>query len=257
MLAIALNPGFVCILAALFVLGAPRPARAPIMAGAAIAALWLMLDRDFGAAAAAAQMGLPVVLFDLDALNRIFGIAMLIALIAIAICSGARRNRSEDAAILLMAGGAVSALFVGDLVSFVASVSLAGLASAWLVFSSPVVGAARSGVRLLMWQGIESQTRHRSILPPRLATHRSSPDALVNPAELFHFLGIEQIAPIEHDRGRKRLPRAFQIKLLEFVPFGGNHQGITVQSDLVHVLYIRDVWQQRTGLFHALGIVNA
>lgn len=155
MLAITLNPGFVCILAALAVLAAPRAFRAPIMAGSAVLALWLMLDREFGAASAAAQMGLPVVLLDLDALNRIFGIAMLIALIVLAVASGARRSRSEDAAILTLAGGAVSALFVGDLVSFVAAASIASLAQAWLVFASPVRGAARSGVRLLIWLGIE------------------------------------------------------------------------------------------------------
>lgn len=154
-IAITLNPGFVCILAALIVLAAPRIARAPIIAASAVAALWLMLDRDFGAAAAAAQMGVPVVLLDLDALNRIFGIAMLIALIIIAMASSARRNRSEDAAILLMAGGAVSALFVGDLISFVGAAALAGLASAWLVFASPMPNSAQSGVRLLIWQGLE------------------------------------------------------------------------------------------------------
>jgi multicomponent Na+:H+ antiporter subunit D len=153
--AITLNPGFVCILAALLTLVSPRVARAAIMAGAAVLALWMMLDRDFGAAAAAGQMGLPVVLLDLDALNRIFGIAMLISLIVLAVATGARRSRSEDAAILLMAGGAVSALFVGDLVSFVGAASLAGLAAAWVVFASPLPGAARSGVRLLIWQGLE------------------------------------------------------------------------------------------------------
>ncbi len=149
------NPGFVCIIAALIALGTPRMLRAPLMGGAALAALWLMLDSEFGAAAAAAQMGLQIKLLDLDALNRIFGIAMLLALVVIAICSGARRSRSEDAAILLMAGGAVSALFVGDHISFVATAALAGLASSWLVFASPVENASRSGVRLLIWQGIE------------------------------------------------------------------------------------------------------
>lgn len=155
MLAITLNPGFVCIFAALLMLTTPRWARSPVMAGSALVALWLMLDRDFGAAAAAAQMGLPVVLLDLDALNRIFGIAMLIALIVVAMASGARRHRSEDAAILLMCGGAVSALFVGDLVSFVGASSLASLGSAWLIFASPLPRAAQSGVRLLIWQGLE------------------------------------------------------------------------------------------------------
>lgn len=155
MLAITLNPGFVCILAALIALAAPRIVRPGLIALAALVALWLMLDREFGAAAAARQMGLPVVLLNLDALNRIFGIAMLLALIIIGVATGARRNRAEDAAILLMAGGAVSALFVGDLVSFVAAASLSGVAAAWIVFASPLPNAARSGARMLIWFGLE------------------------------------------------------------------------------------------------------
>ena len=155
MLAITLNPGFVCILAALIALAAPRIVRPGLIVGAAALALWLMLDREFGAAMAARQMGLPVVLLNLDALNRIFGIAMLMALIIIGVASGARRNRPEDAAILLLAGGAVSALFVGDMISFVAAASLSGIAAAWTVFASPVPNAARSGARLLIWFGLE------------------------------------------------------------------------------------------------------
>jgi len=152
---ITLNPGFVCILTALVVLATPRMARPALITAAAIAALWLMLDREFGAAQAARQMGLPVVLLELDALNRIFGIAMLMALIIVGIATGARRNRAEDAAILLLAGGAVSALFVGDLVSFVAAASLSGIAAAWIVFASPLPNASRSGARLLIWFGLE------------------------------------------------------------------------------------------------------
>jgi len=155
MLAITLNPGFVLILAALLALAAPRRFAAPLMAGAGALALWLLLDHEFGAAAAIAQAGVPVVLLDLDALNRIFGIAMLIALLLLAAFTSGRRRRFEDAAILLLAGAAVSALFVGDLVSFVAAASLAGLAAAWLVFCSPLEGASQAGARLLIWNGLE------------------------------------------------------------------------------------------------------
>ncbi len=155
MLALTPNPGFVLIFAALAVLVTPRGLSVATNAGAALLALWLLLDREFGAATAMAQMGLPVVLLKLDALNRSFGIALLIALIALAMYSGARRNRFEDAAILFLAGGAVSALFLGDLVSFVAAAALAGLAAAALVFASPLEGANRAGVRLLMWHGLE------------------------------------------------------------------------------------------------------
>ncbi|MBI3438888.1 MAG: hypothetical protein HY054_09640 [Proteobacteria bacterium] len=152
---LTLNPGFVLIAAALLLLAAPRGLRVPTMAGAAVLAIWLMLDREFGAAATMAQMGLPVVLLNLDPLNRIFGIAMLIASVLIALYSGARRNRFEDSAFMLLAGGAVSALFVGDLVSFVAAAELAALAMASVVFASTSEGAAASGVRMLIWFGLE------------------------------------------------------------------------------------------------------
>ncbi|MFZ2029333.1 MAG: proton-conducting transporter membrane subunit [Vitreimonas sp.] len=152
---LTLNPGFVLIAAALLLLATPKGLRVPSMAGAAVLAIWLMLDREFGAAATMAQMGVPVVLLNLDPLNRIFGIAMLIATVLIAIYSGARRNRFEDAAFLLLAGGAVSALFVGDLVSFVAAAELAALAMAGVVFASTAEGAGASGVRLLIWFGLE------------------------------------------------------------------------------------------------------
>jgi len=155
MLAFTLNPGFVPIIVGLLTLAAPRVARAPMMAGAALLALWLLLDYEFGAAAAMAQMGLPVVLLSLDALNRIFGIAMIIALIALSLYSSGRRSRYEDAAILVMAGGAISALFVGDLISFVAAAALSGLAAAWTVLASPLPRADRAGARLLIWHGLE------------------------------------------------------------------------------------------------------
>lgn len=152
---LVLNPGFIPILAALLVLAAPTTARPPIMAISAVVAVSLLLGREFGAESEVANIGVRVVLLSLDPLNSIFGIGMLIALVLIAIYSNARRNRYEDAAILLLAGGAVSALFVGDWVSFVAAASLAGLAAAWVVFASPVENASRAGARLLIWHGLE------------------------------------------------------------------------------------------------------
>ena len=43
MLAITLNPGFVCILAALIALASPRMVRPALIVGAALAALWLLV----------------------------------------------------------------------------------------------------------------------------------------------------------------------------------------------------------------------
>ena len=155
MFEIVLNPGFALIFGALLVLAMPTAARPPVMAGSAFVALWLLLEQEFGAAEAVAQMGLNVVPLTLDPLNQVFGIAFCASAIALALYSSARRNRYEDAAIMLLAGAAVTALFVGDLISFIAACALAGLATAWVVFASPLEGAPAAGARLLIWQGLE------------------------------------------------------------------------------------------------------
>lgn len=155
MLDITLNPGFIPLFAALLMLAAPHALRAPLAALSGFSALWLLLDREFGVDASTEQMGLRIVPLELDALNQVFGIGLLIALVVIAAYSSGRRNRFEDCAMLVLAGGAVSALFVGDLILFAATAALASFGAAWVVFASPLPGSARAGVRLLVWQGLE------------------------------------------------------------------------------------------------------
>lgn len=156
MLSLTLNPGFVLLAAALGMLVLPRAARPVLMAGAAIVALWLLLGNEFGAVAAIAQMGLPVILLEIDELNRVFGLAILIAACAIAIGTQSRVNRYEDAALLMVMGGAVSALFLGDYLSFMAAAAVSSLGVALVAFASPTPDAGRAGARSLVWYGLES-----------------------------------------------------------------------------------------------------
>ena len=152
---LTLNPGFVLIAAALLFLARRRGCACRRWRARRVLAIWLMLDREFGAAShhgADGRAGHPAQSrsaepylrhrdADRDGTDR--------ALFR------RRRNRFEDSAFLLLAGGAVSALFVGDLVSFVAAAELAALAMAGVVFASTAEGAGASGVRLLIWFGLE------------------------------------------------------------------------------------------------------
>lgn len=155
MFAIALNPGFVLLIGALVVLAAPARLRAPAMILSALGALALLLAPDYGRYGAFAQIGLTMAPLALDALNYLFGLAFIGLAVLVAIYAGGREHRLEDAALMLLAGAATAALFVGDLVSFVAAAELAGLAAAWIVFCAPGKAAAAAGVRLLIWQGLE------------------------------------------------------------------------------------------------------
>ncbi|MES1202870.1 MAG: proton-conducting transporter membrane subunit, partial [Pseudomonadota bacterium] len=149
------NPGFVLILCALLLFVTPTRLRQPLMVAACGFGMWLLLNPNFGIGQVIAQIRLPMVLFELNALNQVFGIAFMAAMILIAVFAGARRHPFEDSAILLLAGGAVSALFVGDLLSFVAGLELAGLAAAWTLFASPLGKSSEAGARLLIWCGLE------------------------------------------------------------------------------------------------------
>ncbi len=203
MLAITLNPGFVLIFGALILLATPAELRLPVMIVAGGCAMWLLFDHEFGAAAAVAQIGLPVVLLDLDALNQVFGIAFIGSTILLAVYASARRHHFEDAAILLLAGGSVSALFVGDLISFLACTALAGLAAVWIVLASPYARAGASGVRLLIWHGLEGLlfllgvAFHVSAGPANAAVERL--DARTNGGlRMFAALLIRVGAPFAH-----------------------------------------------------------
>lgn len=155
MFEIALNPGLVLLAGALVVLAAPSALRAPVMILSSLGAMALLLAPDYGRYGAFAQIGLTMAPLALDALNYLFGLAFIGLAILISIYASARNHRLEDAALLLLAGAATSALFVGDLVSFVAAAELAGLAAAWIVFCAPGKDARSAGVRLLIWQGLE------------------------------------------------------------------------------------------------------
>src|SRR5207253_2201639 len=72
-------------------------------------------------------------------------------------------------------------------------------------------------------------------LPLRFTFHApvSSPYALINKPQPFHFRRIEQVAAVEHDGMAHALAGALQLELLELLPFGGNHQRVTILRDLV------------------------
>jgi multicomponent Na+:H+ antiporter subunit D len=155
MFAITPNPGFVLILGALALLAAPASLRSALMVASALGAMWLLTVVEFGDYDAFAQIGLTVIPYAPNDENFVFGVAFIAAAIFLSIYAGARRNRYECAAILLLAGASASALFVGDFISLVACVSLAGLAGAWVASASEAPGASGAGVRLLIWHGLE------------------------------------------------------------------------------------------------------
>lgn len=148
------NPGFALLIGAALALALPRAARAPAMIAAAIAALYVMFARDFGIGPGFAQIGLTITPLRLDPLAQVFGVGFGLAGVVLTLFASSRRNRFEDVALMAQIGGAMTAVFAGDLVSFVAAAQCAGFAGAALVFAGGQPDSRGAGVRMLCWQAL-------------------------------------------------------------------------------------------------------
>jgi multicomponent Na+:H+ antiporter subunit D len=149
---LSLNPGMALIVAAALLLAAPRGVGGAIMLAAALAAGAMMFAPAFGEHMSFAQLGLTVAPFRLDAASQTFGLAVTIMAALLALYGWRDAGRIERAAASGLAGGALAAIFAGDLISFVAASSFLGLAAAVLALRGNAPGAKAAGVRLLLWQ---------------------------------------------------------------------------------------------------------
>lgn len=150
------NPGFVLLLGALIAVLSPRAMRAMALTLTALVAAAAPFLPDFGAQGAFAQAGLTVTPLRLDALAQVYGLALGLSAALLALASGVRRDRFEDAALMLHAGGAMTAVFAGDLVSFVAGAAISGLGAVGLTIAGRGPKALAAGLRLLGWMAAAS-----------------------------------------------------------------------------------------------------
>lgn len=151
---ISLNPGFALLAAAFVVLVAPAGLRAAIAVAAAIAAGALALTPDFGAHDVFRQVGLTVVPLRLDAAAQVFGIAIAGAAVVLGLATSHRRDAFEDAALLAHLGGAMTAIYGGDLVTFVVGAEISSLAGAALVLCGRTPGARAAAGRYVIWHAL-------------------------------------------------------------------------------------------------------
>lgn len=154
MIAVSLNPGFALLFAALAVFLAPQSLRTPFMLAGAIGALFMMFAPGFGDQAALAQIGLIVIPLRLDALGQVFGLGFALVAVILSLFSHYRRDRLEDVALMVQAGGATAAVFAGDLISFIAAAQLSAMAGVALAANGQTPQALGAAIRMLIWQGL-------------------------------------------------------------------------------------------------------
>ncbi len=189
-----INPGFVLIVLGVIAFLPPRGRlRAGLITLAPLIALGLLLLARYDSYGRTALLGMELVTYRLDPLSFGFAVAALITQFLWAVHSWNRTREGEDAAGLVQAGAAVSAILAGDLASFSVLFGLWGLAFTVVPLSGRNergLNAALRGLLLLSaaWVVLlAGVSLHAADAGTGLAFVRLSPD---NPAGFLILAGI-------------------------------------------------------------------
>ncbi len=147
----SINPGLILILAGLLAGLTPmQRVRQGLALGAPLLALLMLVaaprETDL---ATMSLMGFDMVLYRVDSLSFIFGLAFLIAAFINAIYALHQDSRLEDSMAMSYMGAAVAAAFCGDFISLFVFWELTAVTSVFLIFQSGTTAAYKAGMRYL------------------------------------------------------------------------------------------------------------
>ncbi|WP_300379236.1 Na(+)/H(+) antiporter subunit D [Henriciella sp.] len=147
----SINPGLILILAGILAGLVPmQRARQALTLTAPVIGLLLLLaaprETDL---ATMSLMGFDMVLYRVDSLSFIFGLAFLIAAFINAVYSLHNDSQLEDSMALSYMGAAVAACFCGDFISLFVFWELTAVTSVFLIFLSGTNAAYKAGMRYL------------------------------------------------------------------------------------------------------------
>ena len=145
------NPGLLLILVGF--IGALIPAqriRQGLMVATPVVALIMLALADRGSSLAVANvLGIDLILYRVDSLNFIFGLAFLIAAFLNAIYAMHTDDQLQDGMALAYAGAAVAATFAGDLMTLFIFWEITAVSSVFLILRAGTKAAYQASMRYL------------------------------------------------------------------------------------------------------------
>ncbi|MEL6258581.1 MAG: Na(+)/H(+) antiporter subunit D, partial [Pseudomonadota bacterium] len=149
-----INPGLVLIVFGLIAAVTPvKRVRQGLALAAPILGLFLLTSADTETTLASASvLGLDLILYRVDSLSFIFGLAFLIAALLNAIYALHQDDAVQDSSALVYSGSAVAAVFVGDLMSLFVFWELTAVSSVFLILKSGTRAAYGASMRYLAIQ---------------------------------------------------------------------------------------------------------
>tara|TARA_Y100000052_G_scaffold27194_1_gene34032 strand:+ start:12234 stop:14018 length:1785 start_codon:yes stop_codon:yes gene_type:complete len=217
------NPGLVVILAgivAYFV--RHRIARAVItIGGPLLGLLTLSLHSAQGVPLATMElMNLTMVIYQVEKVSIVFGLAFLIAALVNSIYALHQKDTLQDSMALIYAGAAIAATFCGDLMSVFIFWEVTAISSVFLILRSGTVEAYKasmrylgiqilSGVLLLMGAGFV-QSAYGTMEFSAFLTDGEGLSLTEDPGAIFLFLalGIKAAFPLMHNWLQDSYPKA-------------------------------------------------
>ncbi len=146
------SPGLVLILGALLVPFLPGKLRYAYMLALPVLAGIQLFTLAHGVAGQTEIFGYTLTLVRVDKLSVVFGTIFLIAAFYNVIYGMHERATTQEAAALVYSGAAISAVFVGDLITLFVFWELTAISSVFLIWVRGTERAYRAGMRYLIIQ---------------------------------------------------------------------------------------------------------
>ncbi|MCI4645832.1 MAG: Na(+)/H(+) antiporter subunit D [Hyphomonadaceae bacterium] len=210
-----LNPGFVLVLAG--VVGCLIPARRVrqgLMVAAPLIGIFMLSQANQSMDLATAELlGLDLVLYRVDSLNFIFGLAFLIAAFLNAIYALHSDDQLQDGMAMAYAGAAVAAAFAGDLLTLFVFWELTAVSSVFLILRAGTRAAYFASMRYLAIQilsgvlllaGITYVYQANGEVTLAAFTSLDDPGAML----IFFAVGIKAAFPFLHNWLQDSYPKA-------------------------------------------------
>ena len=211
----ALNPGWLLILAGIVAIFLPmRRLRQGITIAAPLIGIAMLALADQNVNhLTASVMGLDMILYRVDGLSFVFGIAFLLAALLNAIYAWHTDNRLQDGMALAYAGAAIAAAFSGDLMTLFIFWEITAVTSVFMVLAAGTRASYFASMRylgiqvlsgVLLLAGAAYVYNNTGSLSMKAFVSLSEPGAML----IFIALGIKAAFPFMHNWLQDSYPKA-------------------------------------------------
>ena len=144
-------PGLVLIVGAVILAFAPKNVRPGLFLLFPLVSLMYVSTRPDGFTIAGSLLGLDLILFQMDALSRVFGIIFSLTALVAGIYAYHMKELGQQTQALTYAGGALGVTFAGDLLTLIIFWELMAISSTWLIWASRNKESDSAGMRYLIY----------------------------------------------------------------------------------------------------------